>query len=181
MRAPTSSKAHSWRPLCRFPLVLTLKGRLAYGAEKPSLTIYLLFLSYLKEGSYSLVGLLRAHKRINILLLIHRNVDEQLVAYVVLKTPLLDDGAFQALLSRLVISIEAYAISTVQPQPHPAPEGHVGNTEPAKEQLFSIELQRSLKPITVAHESKPTGEKSVYAFWRFECLLGTPKSDRTDL
>ena len=60
----------------------------------------------------------------------HRLLDELLAVYVVFQTPLLEEATLKSYLARLVISVEAFAFSTVPPSDQDA------KATPPKEVIF---------------------------------------------
>ena len=72
----------------------------------------------------------------------HRLLDELLAVYVVFQTPLLEEATLKSYLARLVISVEAFAFSTVPPSDQDA------KATPPKEVIFSGTINHKDEPMS---------------------------------
>ena len=121
---------------------------------------------YLKDNFFYLVSSYTVRHYAQAVLLIRRLVDELISIYIVLRTPVIQESTLESYLSRLVINLESYAISTASNTD--AGEAYV---PPAKELLSSEAIQDSYKPTVVSHENGPSSH--VYIIWKVNIFICT--------
>jgi hypothetical protein len=88
----------------------------------------------------------------------HRPLDELLAAYVVFRTPLLEDAVLESYLARLVVNVEAFAFSTA---PSPDQDPKAG---PPKELIYSKTINHTDEPTVVNHGEGD--DAYTFVFWK---------------
>ena len=94
----------------------------------------------------------------------HRHLDELLPVYIVFRTPLLEDDVLKTYLSRLVLNLEAIALSTA-PSPEQEPK-----SGPPKELIYSDSIKDANVPTIVRREDGEDGYS--YVIWTTEVFIG---------
>ncbi|KAL5118316.1 hypothetical protein ACEQ8H_003826 [Pleosporales sp. CAS-2024a] len=94
-------------------------------------------------------------------------LDELLPVYIVLRTPILDDGTLRSYLARLVLNIEGFIFSTAPP-----PEGEQ-KPGPTKELIFSNTIKDIDQP-TIARQGRDDGAHT-YIIWKVDAFIQRPQ------
>jgi hypothetical protein len=105
------------------------------------------------------------------------NPDELVAVYIVLRTPQMEEKTLMAHLSRLELTLEVYAMSTVASKELPDARNEQGPA--SKELLFSQTMKATVEPIVIAVQAstEEQGEDEsqsnyVYIAWKMDVSLG---------
>ena len=102
---------------------------------------------------------------VSILLLMRRLLDELLSVYVVFRTPLLEDDLLKSYLSRLVVTVDAFAFSTA-PSPEAEPKAA------PKEIIHSSTIKDSDEPTIIRHGEDDHAH--TYVIWKIQVCISAP-------
>ncbi|RYN38835.1 hypothetical protein AA0119_g8290 [Alternaria tenuissima] len=94
-------------------------------------------------------------------------LDELLAVYVVFQTPLLEEATLKSYLARLVISVEAFAFSTVPPSDQDA------KATPPKEVIFSGTINHKDEPMVINHGEGHSAH--TYVVWKVDVFIARPQ------
>ncbi len=108
------------------------------------------------------------YRRRNVLL-IHRDLDERVPVYAVLRAPRVEESILNSCLSRLSLNLQAYASGIVIPIHPETGESQPGQAHQTKELLYSDTIQGVTSPVLVTHASSV---EYTYVFWNVNVHLG---------
>ncbi|KAF2145526.1 uncharacterized protein K452DRAFT_221160 [Aplosporella prunicola CBS 121167] len=104
--------------------------------------------------------------------------DELVPVYIVLRAPFIDESTLRSYLTRLALTLEAYATTTV-PVSHQGP-GHPPHAPPLKELLHAVTIENPATPELFFQKTveRERGGQLQYTFvaWKAEVFLGHPRS-----
>lgn len=109
-----------------------------------------------------------------ILLLISRQIDELVPVYVVLRLANCSEDVLKSQLSRLDISVEAYAVSGAEDG------SELGATQRAKDLIYSGSVTDKEDPLVIVDEVDEDDSISNYVFiiWKTEAFLSAFYTER---
>lgn len=109
------------------------------------------------------------------LLLIHRFIDENVDVYVILGFPRSEEGELRSLLSRVAITLEAYAIQSREATK--VEDRSVDNHAPAKELIFAQTVDDVETPLLLFRDpcskDDPHTHDRLHAVWKVTAFLST--------
>ncbi|KAF1837196.1 hypothetical protein BDW02DRAFT_491843 [Decorospora gaudefroyi] len=94
-------------------------------------------------------------------------LDELLAAYIVFRTPSLDDDILKSYLARLLVNVEAFAFST-SPPPEQEPKD-----VPPKELIHSSTINHTDEPTVVNHGEGD--DAYTYVIWKVDIFIARPQ------
>lgn len=105
-----------------------------------------------------------------------RLTDERLVVYVILRTPYQEESVLKSYLSRLAISLDAYAVNRRQRQSNAGEDGSPAQAKAARDLIYSGTVNEHEDPLIIlrggSHEPDGENQGHVFAVWKLNVFLG---------
>lgn len=130
------------------------------------------FLPTIQQRQFLFFGMSRLQVYITeaAVLLIHRHIDEHVQVYAVLRAPRVGQSVLDSYLSRLSITLQAYASGNVVPVQAETGESRLAQAHQSKELLCAEKIEDVTNPLFITQCSSEG--KYTYVIWRASVHVG---------